>query len=220
MFDFKEEYVERQEVKNESVSLLEMIEPKIRKITSKAELVEMSSRSKDTSGIAGFLKDIMKDCVALNNTVRGYAVNIGFGRVVENAVSELVHCNICDIDGDYHIYFDKLLPYRSQYYNDNKDSVYPSYIKALHTEAKRAALPVRSARTAVVFLHHFADEKNMLDYDNMETKSIMDAVAVNYLKDDSPKWCTYYMDCVVDGENYSEIILMEQSRLAEFIKGR
>lgn len=83
--------------------------------------------------------------------------------------------------------------------------------------------PLFIERCAVVFIHHYADNKairNMRDYDNAERRCITHVIARHFLKDDSPA-CYIAMDMLAPGENtFTEIRLLTISDFRALVQSK
>ena len=85
----------------------------------------------------------------------------------------------------------------------------------------RLPQPYYTERVAVVFLHHYAENKSSLrhlrDYDNVEHRCITNALAAQMMWGDSPK-CMISMDALAPGKfNFTEVRVMPIPAFREFV---
>jgi len=57
----------------------------------------------------------------------------------------------------------------------------------------------------ISFTQHYADQRRMLDVDNMDIKPIIDAICLYLLPDDSPSHCAIMLDEQLDREEFLKI---------------
>lgn len=65
--------------------------------------------------------------------------------------------------------------------------------------------PLELENVVVSFIYHFAENVRTFDYDNIETRSILNVLTKFVIKDDSPKQMDMYQTAAFDGETYTEI---------------
>lgn len=67
--------------------------------------------------------------------------------------------------------------------------------------------PLDRENVVVSFVYHFAENIRMFDYDNLETRSILNVLTKFIIKDDSPKQINMYQSAAFDGETCTEIFI-------------
>ena len=83
---------------------------------------------------------------------------------------------------------------------------------------------VKIKEKAVVCIIHIYDNKNKkpkcYDYDNLESKRIIDIITAYTLTDDSPKYCDVYHSVEFGNTNKTRIIVMPKSEFEKFRNSR
>lgn len=71
----------------------------------------------------------------------------------------------------------------------------------------------------VCFFHTYdkkASIKNVRDYDNIETKQVLDIVAAFAMTDDSGRYCDIYHTTIAGEANYTKIAIVEKDKFLEW----
>ena len=101
----------------------------------------------------------------------------------------------------YHIIMKDLLPHKIIYnssngknpYSYNKDIEYSRYRLAIEEYLKDQQIEMYQERIAVLFIHFYKKDDRMVDYDNLHTKTFIDAVVKGiFIRDDSPAYFDLY----------------------------
>ena len=85
---------------------------------------------------------------------------------------------------------------------------YEAYIDAVNQffeENELFRYPRYHEKVWISFTQHYADQRRMLDVDNMDIKPIIDAICLYLLPDDSPIHCAVLLDGQLDQEEFLEI---------------
>lgn len=189
----------------------------MRRLKSISDLIH-TSETYLSSGNPEFADDtcikLVEEGIKLSDGIKRYAgaagtdVSLGGGNISHIPVTiELLENNICCIK------FGSLLPHnpkRGCKLKDHNDTC-ASFLEGFYQEAAKINLHYTDP-VVLKFIHHYQNESDMCDHDNYDIKPFIDAICVNFLPDDSPKWCAYYMDYVMDNKNFSEIII-EKKRI-------
>lgn len=220
MFKMEKVEIEESVIKKKNLPMVKQdISKRTKKINDLASQADLFLEQRNLSHLPAIMENLIKETVNLCNYVKRQSRNMGFANRINAVMADLVHCSIEEKDSVYHIRFDTLLPKKVNSWGGEKDNIYQMYVNGIHAAALSAGLPKWSGRVVMVIIHHFADEKAMIDYDNFELKSIIDAIAVHYLVDDSPKFYISHMDCVMGDDEFSEILLMSQEKFKNYVIG-
>ena len=126
-------------------------------------------------------------------------------------------CTIIEDGSSYRIRFDAILPIktigRSNLLCEELEEAIHRYI-AKHN----LAIPLFE-KAVVVFCHHYKTgitKRKPWDYDNLERKSILDALVPHFLRDDNPKFLRT-MDMMQEGESdFTELLIMDWNSFQVF----
>jgi hypothetical protein len=198
--------------KNRSSQRVSIKNSIMRRLKSISDLIH-TSETYLSSGNPEFADDtcikLVEEGIKLSDGIKRYAGAVGTdvspdgGNISHIPVTiELLENNICRIK------FGSLLPHnpkRGCKLKDHNDTC-ASFLEGFYQEAAKMNLHYTDP-VVLKFIHHYQNEGDMCDHDNYDIKPFIDAICVNFLPDDSPKWCAYYMDYVMDDENFSEIII-------------
>lgn len=135
--------------------------------------------------------------------------------------SDLPDVTFCKTNDIIKITFPTLLPRRVKYgekqYSIELKRISLMYGKTFYDYFQKA--PYRYDRKVVLcFINHFNSRQTMKDHDNFDLKLIIDYLANNLLPDDSPDYCSHYMDYVMDTKDFSEIFIVPEDQFIDFIK--
>lgn len=144
-----------------------------------------------------------------------------------------VRTDILDVELNFRFFEDtiiielpELLPHRPVYdvctktmrYFYDYDKWKNSYEKAFRKQFEHGKFSIYDDKVCVIFLHHFDKKKKRVpDPDNLETKAIIDIIALYLLRDDSHKYMSHYVDAVEDDRSFTEIIVCPISKIHEYI---
>lgn len=67
-------------------------------------------------------------------------------------------------------------------------------------------------KVVICFIHFYKNEDRLVDLDNMETKPIIDLITAYTLLDDSPKYCSLYMDYKISDNEHTEVVVMPKNK--------
>lgn len=115
--------------------------------------------------------------------------------------------------GFLRIILPELLPHRPQYdafarrmkYYYDINAWKNNYFSAFQQEFASGKYRIYGEKVVFYFLHHVKGKNP--DIDNLETKGIVDLIALFLLVDDDCKHVCHFMDMVEDQESYTEIII-------------
>jgi hypothetical protein len=149
--------------------------------------------------------------------------NIGYTETEETITADKISIEVEEQDGNIlHIIFPELLPRRPKNVSDYSTTQYrierAKYQNTFSDYFKDKRYRIYDEKAVLCFIHHFCEEHNIRDHDNFDTKLIIDYLAAYILVDDSAKYCAHYMDYVMDERDYSEIYVVPQKKIIEFLK--
>ncbi len=70
----------------------------------------------------------------------------------------------------------------------------------------------------LIFNHIYEKETKIMDYDNLEIKSVIDNISLFLLEDDSGKYIDLYHTSEIKDKNYLQIYLMEKDKFIGFLE--
>jgi len=168
------------------------------------------------------------------NNINAVIRNIGIKKEVQQEAVGLAKLQFEKTEEDIlRIIFPELLPERKS--ADEKG--FATTIWRIQEQYKNAILKyfsesehkVYEEKVVLCFIHHFCEERDseerdskgtIKDHDNFETKAIIDCLASCLFVDDSAKYCSHFMDYLLDAkedEEYSEIYILPQKKFYNFI---
>ena len=122
---------------------------------------------------------------------------------------------IVSTDRYYSILFDSLLPKRA-WTKAELDSAIWQYVIPLYSELKKAHLKPLGKRAAIEVIHHFKDKNEVKDFDNIESKAVIDCITANLLADDSPQYMSLHFDYCMDTSSYTEVRIWEEDKFFQY----
>ncbi len=177
---------------------MESIKKKLTELNNCAIMYEQSSYNIEAK------KSILESMIKLTNSIQSDLKRKSSGMVVngkslyENTISDVV-CRVEEKSDFLRITFDRLLPKR-----EAKEDI--PFITALSEELKKVSIKF-DERIELSVIHHFKDKRDVKDYDNLESKRIIDILTLYVIKNDSPEYLSVRFDYVPDINEYSELIL-------------
>lgn len=126
-------------------------------------------------------------------------------------------CNI-SLNGEIvNIRFGNLLPHKEKRGMESYASSLP-YIRAFYKESKTKLQDIHyDIPVVLAFIHHYVEENEMVDHDNLLYKPFIDAISVSILKNDSPRQCSHFMGHMMDSSTFSEIYVLPAKMFAAFL---
>lgn len=123
-------------------------------------------------------------------------------------------------DRAYHLILDERLPHRitiDKYANRLKyeydpNIYYSGYRRAVEEWLKNNQVDISKDKVLLLIITH-GPEKNMLDNDNIELKTFIDAAIKGiFVKDDAPVNLALMLDFVIDQKEYTEMYISEYTQ--------
>jgi len=140
----------------------------------------------------------------------GIETNIYKPCVVYDNAAETLGIEICKQDDMVIIDLPFILPKKK--YKKNQFVCDP--LRHKFEQAKREYNLKFNEKVVICIVHVYADENSKLrchDFDNIESKKIIDIVALYTIKDDSPMYCDVYQTMQLGRENKTRIIVLPKS---------
>lgn len=135
-------------------------------------------------------------------------------------VESLMKVSEITVNGEPIVYFmlDGLLPHKITFdsstgntkYMHNKDLLYSRYRTAVEEYLKEHEPHLYKKKVLVAFVHHYNKSERMMDHDNIETKTFIDAALKNiFIIDDNPRRMDLYHGSVVEEgiESFTEVFV-------------
>ena len=111
------------------------------------------------------------------------------------------------------ITFDRLLPKKTndKITTQDRNRILSEFLEGFYEDSSKVQ-HLFTEPVTLFFLNHFSSQLHFIDHDNFIIKPFIDAICVNYLKDDNPQYCSLYMDAILDpGFDFSEIYVIPDS---------
>ena len=218
MFELKKvETAPQSESKKEKVLIYPMFQKKINQVIEICETLDALEHDNSFT-TENLFTSLVKETISLCNMAKRVCSDNGYRKAISKATASQVSCSFSKQNGLYRIRFDKLFPKRVTFLGNDADNIWQSYVMALQNTLFAEGITPFGERAVVVYMHHFANDESMIDYDNMDSKAILDALAVYFFKDDNPKHFAKYEDFTYsdNGTSFTEILIMSQSKFIEF----
>lgn len=168
---------------------------------------------------------IKKEIDKLNKNIRKMIKNVYEISLYSGAMDKSERLNMVEEqllfsqDGEHlHITFSTLLPRRV-----TKDSpvkitdIKQMYEPAFRKQFSNGKHKIYSEKAVIIYTHYFSSKKEFVDHDNFETKVITDLITSWLLLDDSPRFCSIFMDYKIGEKSHTEVDVIPFARLKEFI---
>lgn len=138
-----------------------------------------------------------------NNSKLNHYDNIKFSLEPEEVVLKIEDEDVI------HIILKDLLPRRADdnKKHENRDYIRYKYTKAFHVFSKNNTIHYKD-RVIVLIKNYFTSNEDMVDYDNIDSKIIMDCISTYFLKDDNPKTHIKVEDYGISKYRHSEIFII------------
>lgn len=217
MLDFKEEanINETGECRGQLKykALANSIRKKLKKISSIMDDISLYIESGYTSFADESSVKLVEEGIMLSDSIKRFASAIGsnpdtsISRIAIPVSVTMEENDTCSIK------FGQLLPHKPKRgckVKDNND-ICNAYLEGFYKEMQKFKdIPEYTEPVVICFIHHYKSERDMVDHDNYDIKPFIDAICVKFLHDDGPKWCSYYMDYVMDNASFSEIKIIKK----------
>lgn len=161
------------------------------------------------------VNSIIRNCVG---TV--YKLSVFSGSMTKEERSNMIEEKLVFSrdNGHLHIIFPSLLPRRIKKdsplsHADIKQMYEPAFRKYFSDGKYR----IYSQKAVIIYTHYFESQKDFVDHDNFETKVITDLITSWLLLDDSPKFCSIFMDYKIGEKCHTEVDVIPFSELKDFI---
>ena len=138
-------------------------------------------------------------------------------RIIQEAISEAIPIDIClTEEGWFYLRMPILLP--------RKEKSPRSYLRGFLYPAlaafARERPPIRYRDCVMIFRHTYdrnRPEREYRDHDNIELNTVVDAVAMFFLVDDTPFECRHYYCSMVGDEESTEVFIVPRNEFAVWL---
>lgn len=179
--------------------------------------------------------DLFSDLTAIAKSVSRKADQIyeilleyGITQKEEEAepVTEIADVHFRSFEDTLIIELPELLPHRPSFDTIRKKMNYyydyakwkTKYEAAFRKEYEYGKFRIYNDKVCMIFLHHYdKSRKTYPDPDNLETKAIIDIIALYIIRDDSYKFMSHYVDVMEDDRDFTEIIVCPLNKLHNYI---
>lgn len=213
MLNMKE--IETEQIKQKKAThLCKKIQSKTAKINELAVLRDMAEDECDYDKVGSISLELVKTIYSLRNIIKTDFFEKGSEKSYYKLLESTVDCKGSRSGRVYTYIFDKLLPYRSvlekgmvKGYLEDINCFKASLAKAIE-ETKPEMF---NERAVVKIIHHFSDIRRVKDYDNTESKAVLDVMKIYFLKDDNPAYMSIYFDYMLDSSDFTEIVILPET---------
>lgn len=159
--------------------------------------------------------NLLKQSKVIDNMCHDYLISKGKSKLSYEYMKSLVSVDVRKEDKGYRFIFGELFPSRGNIIDKSSLKSYSRLISHGYRpvlEKKIAQLKENdniffNERVAVVVTHFFADERQLKDYDNLESKPITDIITFHFIKDDSPQYMSLHFDYQLSDIPHSEVLI-------------
>ena len=187
------------------------------------ELLNAATLLKSGNANASFSIDkertLLTESKTIENICHDYLINRGKASLSYAFTKELVSVDIIKVNNGYRFVFGELFPSRANIINKSILKGYsrtlshgyrPAIEEKMNVIAKEDKSIRFNTKVAVVVTHFFADESQLKDYDNLESKPITDVITPYFIKDDSPQYMSLHYEYAFDNHPHSEILITSE----------
>lgn len=182
-----------------------------------AAAIERIEPARDSAAVYAALADISRNSELFAREMRSVLLELHAGLEAVGLIPEYTplpgapNVNITAKNGVYSIKMDGMLPFPAKgnvYYLHEK----LDYALELYREKMKLEAPIFEERCAVVFIHHYDIAKTrrryIRDYDNLEYRCVLNALARHFMWDDDPASYTLMHTIAPDNSNFTEVKIM------------
>lgn len=217
------------EMKEQFIDLgfTEHIKNKLLKLITLVEQIEELFKKKDYDKIIENNRKMIYTSEEITQMIRQIPSNVG----IKDNYSHLNEMNIkYSLEPDevtfevlekdvIHITLKDLLPRRADdnKKHENRDYIRYKYTKAFHVFSKSNFIEYKE-RVIVLFKNYFVSMDDMVDYDNLDPKIIMDIITTYFLIDDNPQRYIKIEDYGIHEKRHSEIYIIPLHKWLNYIE--
>ena len=174
------------------------------------------------------LTTIAKSISRKADQIYGILLEYGITQKEEHTetITEIADVHFRSFEDTLIIELPELLPHRPSFDTVRKKMNYyydyakwkTKYEAAFRREYEYGKFKIYNNKVCMIFLHHYdKTRKTYPDPDNLETKAIIDIIALYVIRDDSYKFMSHYVDVVEDDRDFTEIIVCPLEKLHDYI---
>lgn len=199
-------------------SIFPSVKRKTDKILSLAYDMDLFDKERNRLLLEKTEYSIVKESMLLSNMIRSAVTDKGDKSVIESVCNDLVRAEVVEEGAVVHIVFNTLLPKRMKNGTlRDLDVEYLTYAAALNKAFKQHEIARYSEKVFLCFRHIYTSEREMLDHDNIEIKTVLDAITLNVLHDDGPKQCGLNIDYEMGEYKHTEIDIVPVKEFPSYI---
>lgn len=201
-------------------SIFPSIKRKTDKILSLAYDMQMFDNEKNHLLLQNTEYNIVKESMLLSNMIRDAINERGDGSVIQDVCNELVHAEVVEDGAVVHVILNCPLPrkFKNTEMLRDLDMEYLSYANAINKAFLKHDIPRYTEKVIMCFKHIYLPGQKMLDHDNIEIKTVIDAIALNILQDDNPSRCAFYMDYEIGDYRHTEIDIVPEREFCQYLE--
>lgn len=192
-------------------------------INSLEQLLAPDNKSITVTCTDKYIMNIIEDSVKLADIAKCLAPASGLELLdILLSTDATAKCEISLTDNRVtRIRFDRLFPRKLSGSGKGKNTdglaVYQQFALPLLQKMHELHPEQYTSRIVIAVISHYSTETNICDYDNQEIAKIIDVLSTGYIKDDSPKFCSFYYDYMMDSSDYSELYLIPEDTFSLFL---
>lgn len=208
------------DIKAQFLKDIRKLEEESRRLHNSAVIIG-KAKNADISVCQAVIFDIYQSIITLYKTCQSASSKIPVNSQYQKCYIESlikIHKIMFNDKPVMHFLLDGLLPHKITFdistgkekYYHNKDLLYSRYRTAVEEYLKENEPILYDKKVLVAFVHHYNKTKGMMDHDNLETKTFIDAAIKNiFIVDDNPMRMDLYHSSVVEEgiESYTEVFV-------------
>lgn len=199
------------------IKIADSIEKKCKSIIKAVNEIRTCVESKDFGKITSYEAQLVSASRGLPDAVNRLISATGNDPVQIMDQHATEPCNISLYGDIVKIRFERLLPLKEKRGVESYASCIP-YIRAFYKDAKTKLQGIHYDTPVVLaFIHHYVEENDMVDHDNLLYKPFIDAISVSLLENDGPRQCSHFMGHMMDSSTFSEIYVLPAKMFAAFL---
>ncbi len=141
---------------------------------------------------------------------------LGWTKETEKINIEQADIEFRKIEDVIYIKFPSLLPTKNEVnaekFHSQYNMIHSMYEKPFEKFFMNIKNRIYDEKVVICFIHFYKNNDRLVDLDNMETKPIIDLIQAYTLLDDSPKYCSLYMDYKIAKEEHTEVVVLPKDK--------
>lgn len=196
------------------------VKRKTDKLLSLAYDMELFDNEKNLSLLQKTEYNIVKESILLSNLIRSSVRERGNETVTKQVCEDLVHAEVIEDGAVVHIIMNCPLPkkFKNTEMLRDLEMEYLTYANAINQAFSKHNIPRFTEKVVLCFRHIYLPEDKLIDHDNIEIKTVIDAITLNVLQDDNPSRCSLYMDYGIGDYRHTEIDIVPEKDFCQYLK--